>query len=120
LERELKQLGHGDPHDLSGKVFLEVDRREKAPGKDAYPFDRKNTSIELKAEAKSYPAYVFCLALSYKKWTNRRGAPENPWLLFEELACYSAKSYLGGEALISLGRERCVSHPRSATGCRPG
>jgi hypothetical protein len=100
LERELKRLGHGDPHDLLGSVFIEVERREKAAGKDAYPFERKDSSIELKGPLKDYPAYVFCLALSYRKWTARRSAPENPWLLFEELAHYSAKNYLGGEAMV--------------------
>jgi len=100
LERELNRLGQGDRDDLLGKVFVEVDHREKATSKDAYPFERKDTFIQLKGSVKSYPAYVFCLALSYRKWKNRKGAPENPWLLFEELACYSAKNYLGGEAFI--------------------
>ena len=100
LERELKRLGNADPSGLLGSVFLEVERREKAAGKEAYPFDRKDSSIELKAEAKNYPAYVFCLALSYRKWMQRTKAPENPWLLFEELAHYSAKNYLGGDALV--------------------
>jgi len=48
----------------------------------------------------NYPAYIFCLALSYCKWKNRKGAPENPWLLFEELARFTAKNYLGGDAII--------------------
>ena len=100
MERELKRLGHGDPHGLLGSVFIEVERREKAAGEEAYPFERKDSSIELKGPPKRYPAYIFCLALSYRKWTNRKNAPENPWLLFEELAHYSAKNYLGGEALV--------------------
>lgn len=100
LERELNRLGNSDRNDLLGKVFVEVDRREKAASKDAYPFERKDTCIQLKGAVRNYPAYVFCLALSYQKWTSRKGAPENPWLLFEELACYSAKNYLGGEAFI--------------------
>lgn len=100
LERELKRLSHGDPRSLLGSVFIEVERRAKAAGNDAYPFERRNSFIELKAEARNYPAYVFCLALSYRKWTQRSEAPENPWLLFEELAYYSAKQYLGGDALV--------------------
>jgi hypothetical protein len=100
LERELNRLGHADPHDLLGSVFLEVERREKAAGKDGYPFDRKDSSIELKAEAKNFPAYIFCLALSYRQWRARKSPPQNPWCLFEELACYSAKKYIGGDALI--------------------
>lgn len=100
LERELNRLGVSDPHGLLGSVLLEVGRREKAAGRDAYPFERKDSSIELKADAKGFPAYVFCLALSYYKWKSRKSAPDNPWLLFEELAWYSAKNYLGGEAII--------------------
>ena len=100
LERELKRLGKANPEESIGKVFVEIDRRERATGKKAYPFERKDTSIELKAKAKLYPDYVFCLALSYCKWNTRKGAPENPWLLFEELAEYTAKNYLGGDALI--------------------
>lgn len=100
LEREFKRLGHGESHGLLGKVLIEVERRAKAAGSDAYPFYRRDSSIELKQPAGCYPAYVFCLALSYRKWTNRRDAPENPWLLFEELAQYSAKNYIGGEAML--------------------
>jgi hypothetical protein len=100
LERELNRLGKAYPEEIIGNVFTEIDRRERASGKDAYPFERKNTSIELKAKAGSYPAYIFCLALSYCKWKTRKGAPENPWLLFEELARYTAQNYLGGEAII--------------------
>src|SRR5690348_6662398 len=68
LERELKRLGKADPEETIGNVFTEIDRRENAAGKDAYPFERKNTSIELKAKAENFPAYIFCLALSYCKW----------------------------------------------------
>lgn len=100
LERELKRLGKTDSEEVIGNVFTEIDRRESAAGKEAYPFERKNTSIELKTKVGSYPAYIFCLALSYCKWKTRRGAPENPWLLFEELARYTAQNYLGGEAII--------------------
>ena len=98
LERELKRLGKSGTEELIGNTFTEIDRREKSAGKDAYPFERKDTSIELKAG--NYPAYIFCLALSYCKWKTRKGAPENPWLLFEELARFTAKNYMGGDAII--------------------
>jgi hypothetical protein len=100
LERELKRLGQRDSEEVLGNVFTEIDRRERAAGATAYPFQRKNTYIELKADARRFPAYVFCLALSYFKWKTRKGAPENPWLLFEELARFSAKNYLGGDAIV--------------------
>jgi hypothetical protein len=100
LERELKRLGKSNLEEIMGNVFTEIDRRETAAGVNAYPFERKDTSIELKANgASGYPAYVFCLALSYCKWKIRKGAPENPWLLFEELAEFTAKNYLGGKAI---------------------
>jgi hypothetical protein len=99
LERELKRLGASDSEEIVANVFTEIDRREKATGESAYPFDRKNTSIEIRSKASSYPAYIFCLALSYCKWKGRPGALDNPWLLFEELAQYTAKNYLGGEAI---------------------
>lgn len=100
LERELNRLSCGNTEQLLGNTFTEIDRREKATGAKAYPFERKNTSIELKDKARNYPAYIFCLALSYHKWNVRKGAPGNPWLLFEELASYSAKNYLGGDVMI--------------------
>jgi hypothetical protein len=100
LERELKRLNYGDIEGMLGNVFTEIDRRVKSTGGDAYPFERQNTSIKLKSEARKFPAYVFCLALSFFKWKQRKKAPENPWLLFEGLARFSAKKYLGGEALI--------------------
>jgi hypothetical protein len=100
MQRELKRLGETNSEEIVGNVFTEIDRREISAGANAYPFNRNNTSIELKAKAEGYPAYIFCLALSYCGWKIRRGAPENPWLLFEELAQYTAKNYLGGEAII--------------------
>lgn len=100
LERELKRLGRRDSEEIIANVFTEIDRRESAAGHEAYPFARKNTYIELKTKAADYPAYVFCLALSYCRWKARKGARENPWLLFEELAHYTAKNYLNGEAIV--------------------
>jgi hypothetical protein len=100
LERELKRLGCHDAESRIGNAFTEIDQREKAAGADAYPFSRERTSISLKSDAKDFPAYVFCLALSYCKWKARKEASENPWLLFEELAFHSAKEYVGGEGHI--------------------
>jgi hypothetical protein len=100
IERELNRLGCGDPDTKIGNAFTEIDRREKATGGSGYPFNRGNSSIKLKGEARDFPAYVFCLALSYYQWKARKGAPENPWELFEQLAYYSAKHYLGGEAHV--------------------
>jgi hypothetical protein len=102
LERDLKRLNceGTQAEGLIGSVFLEVERREKASGADAYPFEREPSSIKLKKTASDYPAYIFCLALSYCRWKPRKGARENPWLLFEQLAAFSAKAYLGGEVEV--------------------
>src|SRR5690349_15426047 len=91
LERELKRLGHRDPEGLIGNVFTEIDRREESAGSGGYPFRRNNTSIEIIGRASAYPAYIFCLALSYCRWKQKKNASQNPWLLFEELARFSAK-----------------------------
>lgn len=99
LERELKRLGYNGikAEGLIGNVFTEIDSRKRAAGDAAYPFSREPTSIKIKGSAKDYPAYVFCLALSFFSWRVRKKATENPWLLFEQLAGHSAKGYLGGE-----------------------
>jgi hypothetical protein len=99
-QRELDRLNCGSRESLLGNVLTEFDRRERAAGRNAYPFERGNTSIHLKGTAKGYPAYFFCLALSYYGWRIRKGAPENPWLLFEELSFFCAKNYLGGNAIL--------------------
>lgn len=100
LERELDRLNVSGRDQLLSSVLIEIDKRERGTGQDAYPFERGDTSIEVKANPHEFPAYMFCLALSYLGWTNRPRAPHNPWLLFEELACHAAKSYVGGESLL--------------------
>jgi hypothetical protein len=100
LQRELKVLNQDNADTLVGNVFTEIDRRVTATGDEGYPFVRDPTSIRLKGPIRNYPAYLFCLALSYCKWKTRKNAPQNPWLLFEELASYSARRYLGGESLV--------------------
>src|SRR5437773_2369191 len=102
LERELKPLNFGGirAEGLIGNVVTEIDLREKAASAAAYPFVREPTAIKLKGEARDYPAYIFCLSLSYCAWKLRKRARENPWLLFEELAAHSAKGYLGGEVEV--------------------
>ena len=99
LQRELDRLNHGNRESLLGNVLTEFDRRGQA-AQAGYPFERGETSVRLKGAASDFPAYFFCLALSYHGWNLRRGAKENPWLLFEELAFYSAKGYTGGNAIL--------------------
>ena len=52
------------------EVFIEVESRSRAAGR-AYPFTlnyRRNGVIELKAQWTAFPAYTFCLCLSYFGW----------------------------------------------------
>src|ERR1017187_2357914 len=76
-ERGLKRLNHENIEETLGNMLTEIDAREEAIGASAYPFERNDTFIQLKGDAKSYPAYVFCLALSYWQWKARKGASEN-------------------------------------------
>lgn len=99
-QRELDRLNYGNAESLLGNALTEFDRRVRATGSAAYPFERGDTSIQLKGAARDYPAYFFCLALSYFGWKIRNKAPDNPWLLFEELSVFSAKNYLGGDAML--------------------
>src|SRR6185369_16662801 len=100
IQRELDRLNHGNRESLLGNVLTEIDRRVKATGSSAYPFERGATSIQLNGNGSDYPAYFFCLALSYFGWKIRRGVAENPWLLFEELSFFSARNYLAGKAIL--------------------
>lgn len=100
VQRELDRLNHGNQESLLGNVMTEFDRRVTATSPAAYPFEREATSIRLKGSSNGYPAYFFCLALSYYGWQIRKRAPENPWLLFEELSFFSARNYLGNAILF--------------------
>lgn len=100
VQRELDRLNHGNRESLLGNVMTEFDRRVRATGAAAYPFERGATSIQVKGRPDEYPAYFFCLALSYYGWKIRKGVTENPWLLFEELSFFSARNYLGGQAIL--------------------
>ena len=100
VQRELDRLNHGNRESLLGNVMTEFDRRVRATGSTAYPFERGATSIQLTGNPREYPAYFFCLALSYYRWKLRKGVKENPWLLFEQLACFSARNYLGGQSIL--------------------
>lgn len=78
-------------------VFSELDTRPKAAG-DSYPFIIKPGLIRVRAQALAkYPAYIFCLCLSAWRWMNAKERPENARQLFEDLSCFVAKNYLGGE-----------------------
>jgi hypothetical protein len=78
------------------QVFFEIEDRAKAAG-DGYPFELAGGLLKLRSEPKDFPAYLFCLVLSYFGWKPRKGDPINPRDLFEELSCAAARGYLQGE-----------------------
>lgn len=99
LERELTRLNCRNCESLLGNVLTEVGRREVSSG-GFYPFERRETSVRIREAAQNFPTYFFCLALSAMGWKLRRNAPQNPWLLFEQVSALAAGTYLGGEVLI--------------------
>jgi hypothetical protein len=97
-----------DSDDIERKVldvFNELEQRESAAA-HAYPFIMECGVLKLKSEWKNFPAYVFCLFLSYFGLRETREAPK----LFESISCQAAKKYLNGNA-VSFGFPRTESPP---------
>lgn len=90
-------------------VFTELESRTRAAG-IAYPFQIKNGLVQQKGNWKDYPAYVFCLCLSYFGCKERKGSKAYPRRWFEHLARDAARYYLGEESLaVRFGTPRLVS-----------
>jgi hypothetical protein len=98
-ERELTRLNCRNCESLLGNVFTELGRREQAAG-GFYAFERGKSSIQVRGPARNYATYLFCLGLSSLGWALRKNAPNNPWLLFEQVSAFAAESYIGGEVLV--------------------
>lgn len=104
LERALRRAAiiiPDDPMAVEEKcveVFLELERRATA-AQDGYPFTVKDRHLLRKSAWRDYPSYVFCLCLSYFGWKSTKGAPVDPWRLFEELSCVAARNYIQGQCL---------------------
>jgi len=84
-----------DSEDIERKVlevFTELEQRENAAA-HAYPFGIDGLVLKLKSEWENYPAYTFCLFLSYFGVKETRETPK----LFEGISCQAAKKYLNGE-----------------------
>lgn len=99
LERELTRLNCRNCESLLGNVLTEIGRREQSSA-GFYPFERRPSSVRVKESAENYVTYLFCLALSALGWKVRKNAPQNPWLLFEQVSALAAENYLGGEVLV--------------------
>lgn len=79
-------------------VAAELEDRAKA-AQDGYPFLMSTGVLKRKSKARDYPAYVFCLCLSFWKWTQPKGAVLFPRRMFEGLSSAAAAGYIGGEAV---------------------
>ena len=88
------------------QVFLELELRATAAGA-AYPFLVGAGVLTSKTNRNDYIGYIFCLFLSYFRWSTDRNheIPINPWLLFEELSCIAATAFIDGEG-VSFGTSR--------------
>jgi len=81
-------------------VFSELEQRESAAA-CAYPFSVHSGVLKLKSEWENYPAYIFCLFLSYFGIKETRDTPK----LFEGISCQAAKNYIKGDA-VGFGSPR--------------
>lgn len=98
------------------EVFDELEQRSKASG-EAYPFGLDYSVLQTKSNWEDFPAYIFCLCLSYFGWTARRDEAINPRKLFEKLSCLAAKRFLQGNA-VDFGpprRKLPTSFPEAIT-----
>lgn len=112
LAKALQTLEYGDDERCERmilNVFDELAAREKA-AKEAYPFviHFEQSLIERKPEWQEYPAYVFCLCLSYFGVNEKAGSKSKPRRWFEHLSRDAARQYLGGEG-VRFGSPRVAS-----------
>jgi hypothetical protein len=82
--------------DRCNEVFSELEDRSTSAGA-AYPFDVSATVIQTKGRVEDFPAYLFCLCLSYVGWSKKKGQGQLAARMFEDLSCIAAQAYIGGE-----------------------
>jgi hypothetical protein len=105
LQRLLTRAGGDDPAEEGGSVdgiclsvFVELESRQRA-APEAYPFEVATPVLRARPNAQSeFPAYVFCLCLSAWRWIKSKERPDAARRLFEDLSCFVARNFLGGEA----------------------
>jgi hypothetical protein len=90
------------------EVFAELNERTQAAG-TAYPFTLDRAVLQIKSDLCDFPAYFFCLCLSYCGWTQNKGSSVFPARMFEDLSCMAAQSYTGGDVA-------CFAYPRTRLG----
>lgn len=79
-------------------VFQELDDRTRS-AKEAYPFILDGGVLRVKKKWKEFPAYVFCLCLSYFGAKQAKGSKVFPRRWFEHISRDALTHYLGGESL---------------------
>lgn len=96
-------------------VFDEIASRQRA-AQQAYPFSLDGSVLELRGDWESFPAYSFCLCVSYHNYGDRdRGGEvkQAPEKLFEYVARAAAQHFVGGHA-VRFGWPRSAQEfPRS-------
>lgn len=98
LERELNRAGVDNSESICGLALGELNQRVIAAG-DSYPFTFSGSLLKVKNDWKSFTPYVFCLLLSYCEDTKKKVNKLNHEIMFEQLSCLAAKSYIDGEVL---------------------
>jgi len=103
LDGALRRAGIFDPDNEADDIeklvlaaFLELEQRASS-AQDGYTFSISGSTLEASDLWKSYPAYVFCLCLSYFGAREGRGIFPRRW--FEHLSRDAARHYLGGEGV---------------------
>lgn len=101
LERSLKIASKREVVDqVIPQVAIELERRVISASA-GYPFLFERSSLlSIKEDTAQCSVYLFCLALSYFGWKQKRGAKINPRNLFEELCGYVAANYLDGQSIV--------------------
>jgi hypothetical protein len=79
------------------EVFAELEARQTAAGA-SYPFRVAGGLVQFQGNLREFSAYLFCLCLSYSKFSHGARNHRFPRRLFEDLAVIAARNYVGGEA----------------------
>ncbi|MDQ2973958.1 MAG: hypothetical protein M3R69_00945 [Acidobacteriota bacterium] len=97
------------------EVFSEIELRQIAAG-ESYPFTIDGSVISVKPNVEEFVGYIFCLCLSYFRWSTSRNKEIaiNPWLLFEELSGIAAAQFINGD-VVGFGTSRGKSNAAKAS-----
>ena len=89
LEGALRLSGYLDTQEAIERrcndVFSELNDRSASAG-DAYPFAVASSLLKARGSANKYPAYFFCLCLSYAGWSKAKGKGQLAARMFEDLS----------------------------------